>query len=66
MLVSEASLPVSPAMEVLGAAGAPIPSLYAAGSIGQGGMILPAHGQHIAWAFVSGRIAGASAAGRTG
>jgi fumarate reductase flavoprotein subunit len=62
MLVSEASLPVSAAMEVLDASGAPIPGLYAAGSIGQGGMILPAHGQHIAWAFVSGRIAGESAA----
>jgi fumarate reductase flavoprotein subunit len=64
MLVSEASLPVSPGMEVLDAFGAPIPGLFAAGSIGQGGLILPAHGQHIAWAFVSGRIAGKSAAGR--
>jgi fumarate reductase flavoprotein subunit len=44
--------------------GGPIPGLFAAGSTGQGGMLLPAHGQHLAWAFVSGRIAGRSAASR--
>ena len=36
----------------------PIPGLYAAGSVGQGGVLLDGHGHHIAWAFTSGRIAG--------
>ena len=63
MLVGEAGLAVTTALEVTDAAGRPIPGLYAAGSAGQGGMLLPAHGQHLAWAFTSGRIAGQCAAG---
>lgn len=39
-----------------------IPGLYAAGSTGQGGLLLEGHGHHLAWAFVSGRIAGRNAA----
>lgn len=62
MLVGEAGLAVTTALEVTDAAGRPIPGLYAAGSAGQGGMLLPAHGQHLAWAFTSGRIAGRNAA----
>ena len=34
------------------------PGLYAAGSTGQGGLLLKGHGHHLAWAFVSGRRAG--------
>lgn len=30
----------------------------AAGSTGQGGLLLKGHGHHLAWAFVSGRRAG--------
>lgn len=41
---------------------APIPGLYAAGSTGQGGLLLKGHGHHLAWAFVSGRRAGRLAA----
>ena len=40
----------------------PIPGLYAAGSTGQGGLLLKGHGHHLAWAFVSGRRAGRFAA----
>ena len=40
----------------------PIPGLYAAGSTGQGGLLLKGHGHHLAWAFVSGRRAGRHAA----
>lgn len=47
---------------VLDAAGAPIAGLYAAGSAGQGGVLLEGHGHHLGWAFVSGRLAGRSAA----
>lgn len=39
-----------------------IPGLYAAGSTGQGGLLLKGHGHHLAWAFVSGRRAGRFAA----
>lgn len=41
--------------------GIPLDGLYAAGSTGQGGLILKNHGLHIAWAMASGRIAGAAA-----
>jgi fumarate reductase flavoprotein subunit len=41
--------------------GDPIPGLYAAGSAGQGGLILKAHGLHIAWAMTSGRVAAIAA-----
>ena len=40
----------------------PIAALYAAGSTGQGGLLLKGHGHHLAWAFVSGRRAGRNAA----
>jgi predicted oxidoreductase len=43
---------------VLGADGEPLAGLYAAGSTGQGGLLLKGHGHHLAWAFVSGRRAG--------
>ena len=42
--------------------GAVIPGLYAAGSAGQGGLLLEGHGHHLGWAFISGRIAGRHAA----
>ena len=47
---------------VLGSDDVPIPGLHAAGSTGQGGLLLRNHGLHIAWAMTSGRIAGRSAA----
>lgn len=47
---------------VLDADNKPIPGLYAAGSTGQGGLLLKGHGHHLAWAFVSGRRAGRLAA----
>ena len=53
---------VSTRMEVLDNADTPIPGLYAAGSNGQGGLIVEGHGHHLGWAFTSGRIAGRNAA----
>ena len=53
---------ISTRMEVLDAAGAPIAGLYAAGSNGQGGLLVEGHGHHLGWAFTSGRIAGRTAA----
>jgi fumarate reductase flavoprotein subunit len=39
--------------------------LFAAGSTGQGGLLLEGHGHHLGWAFISGRIAGRNAAQAT-
>jgi predicted oxidoreductase len=49
-------------LQVLTADGKPIPGLFAAGSNGQGGLLLKGHGHHLGWAFTSGRIAGRNAA----
>ncbi|MDO8767664.1 MAG: FAD-dependent oxidoreductase [Burkholderiaceae bacterium] len=59
---SEGGLMVDQRHRVLGAGGQPLPGLYAAGSTGQGGLLLKGHGHHLAWAFVSGRRAGRFAA----
>jgi fumarate reductase flavoprotein subunit len=59
---AEGGLMVDQLHRVLGADGKPIAGLYAAGSTGQGGLLLKGHGHHLAWAFVSGRRAGRHAA----
>jgi succinate dehydrogenase/fumarate reductase flavoprotein subunit len=59
---SEGGVMVDEQHRVLDAGGAPLPGLYAAGATGQGGLLLKGHGHHLAWAFVSGRRAGAQAA----
>ena len=59
---TEGGLAVDAQHRVLGAGGQPIPGLHAAGSTGQGGLLLKGHGHHLAWAFVSGRRAGRFAA----
>lgn len=60
---TDGGLRVTERLEVVDGGGAPIPGLYAAGSCGQGGVLLEGHGHHLGWAFTSGRIAGRSAAG---
>jgi hypothetical protein len=55
---NEGGLAVDREHRVLGAQDQPIRGLYAAGSTGQGGLLLKGHGHHLAWAFVSGRRAG--------
>ncbi len=59
---NEGGLAVDTDHRVLGTGDRPIPGLYAAGSTGQGGLLLKGHGHHLAWAFVSGRRAGKRAA----
>jgi fumarate reductase flavoprotein subunit len=59
---NEGGLAVDREHRVLGEADRPIPGLYAAGSTGQGGLLLKGHGHHLGWAFVSGRRAGRNAA----
>jgi hypothetical protein len=62
ILITEGGVAVTTRMEVLGADDRTIPGLYAAGSNGQGGLLLEGHGNHLGWAFTSGRIAGRNAA----
>jgi len=62
VVFTDGGLAVSERLEVLGTDDRPIPGLYAAGSAGQGGLLLEGHGHHLGWAFVSGRIAGRNAA----
>jgi len=62
VVLTDGGLAVNQSLEVLGADDRPIAGLYAAGSAGQGGLILKGHGHHIGWAFTSGRIAGRNAA----
>jgi len=59
---NEGGLAVDTEHRVLDQDGKAIPGLYAAGSTGQGGLLLKGHGHHLAWAFVSGRRAGRYAA----
>jgi len=62
---AEGGLAVDEQHRVLDADGRPIAGLYAAGSTGQGGLLLKGHGHHLAWAFVSGRRAGRFAASQS-
>ncbi len=55
---TEGGLAVSNKMEVLDKHGSPIKGLYAAGTVGLGGLELPKFGYHLGWSFVSGREAG--------
>lgn len=59
---AEGGLAVDHDHRVLADGDRPIPGLYAAGSTGQGGLLLKGHGHHLAWAFASGRRAGRNAA----
>ncbi len=59
---AEGGLAVDREHRVLGADDKPIIGLYAAGSTGQGGLLLKGHGHHLGWAFASGRRAGRNAA----
>ncbi len=59
---AEGGLAVDTEHRVLGPHDEPIPGLYAAGSTGQGGLLLKGHGHHLGWAFASGRRAGRNAA----
>jgi succinate dehydrogenase/fumarate reductase flavoprotein subunit len=62
VIFTDGGLKVTERLEVTREDGAVIPGLYAAGSTGQGGLLLEGHGHHLGWAFISGRIAGRHAA----
>ena len=61
IVLTDGGLAVNERLELLGEGDRPIPGLWAAGSAGQGGLMLKGHGHHIGWAFVSGRLAGRAA-----
>lgn len=58
IMTTDGGLAVTPQFEVLRSDGQVVPGLYAAGLAGQGGVLLPGHGQHLGWAFTSGRLCG--------
>jgi succinate dehydrogenase/fumarate reductase flavoprotein subunit len=62
VVFTDGGLKVTERLEVVRADGTIIRGLYAAGSTGQGGLLLEGHGHHLGWAFISGRIAGRNAA----
>lgn len=64
VLTTHGGLAVSRDLEVLDGSDRPIEGLYAAGTAGRGGLLLPGHGHSLGWAFTSGRLAGRHAAGR--
>ena len=57
---------VNKQLQVLKPSGEVIPGLFAAGDVGQGGFVGPTHGQSLAWAMTSGRLAGRYAVGELG
>jgi succinate dehydrogenase/fumarate reductase flavoprotein subunit len=58
--ITEGGLVINRNFQVLDDKSKVIEGLYAAGSNGQGGLLLEGHGHHIGWAFVSGKLAGES------
>ena len=62
VVFTDGGLKVTERLEVTRDDGTVLPGLYAAGSTGQGGLLLEGHGHHLGWAFISGRIAGRNAA----
>ncbi len=61
IVLTDGGLKINNQFEVLADDDRPIPGLYAAGSNGQGGVLLEGHGHHLGWALISGRLAGRSA-----
>jgi len=62
VVFTDGGLNVNTELKVLHRNGEIISGLFAAGSTGQGGLLLEGHGHHLGWAFISGRIAGRNAA----
>lgn len=62
VVLTDGGVRVTPELQVLVRGTTSVQGLYAAGSTGQGGLLLEGHGHHLGWAFTSGRIAGRHAA----
>jgi fumarate reductase flavoprotein subunit len=61
-ILTDGGVAVDTEHRVLRQDGSVVDGLYAAGSAGQGGLLLDGHGHHLGWAFTSGRRAGQHAA----
>ena len=59
---TEGGLAINERFQILGENDEPIPGLFGAGIVAQGGVMLEGHGHHLGWAFTSGRLAGRNAA----
>lgn len=62
VVLTDGGVKVSDRLQVLIHGDRPVQRLFAAGSTGQGGVLLEGHGHHLGWAFTSGRIAARNAA----
>ena len=62
ILITPVGLKVDGLLRVLREDGTPIPGLFAAGGVGQGGFTVTGHGHGLGWAFTSGMPAGRNAA----
>jgi fumarate reductase flavoprotein subunit len=60
--ITDGGLAIDEQFRVLDRNDEPVRRLFAAGSAGQGGVMLEGHGHHLGWAFTSGRLAGRNAA----
>lgn len=58
IVITDGGVAINERCQVLDESGTRIAGLYAVGATGQGGLLLKAHGLHLAWAVTSGRIAG--------
>ena len=61
---TDSGMAINEGLQILGTNDEPIDGLFGAGLLGQGGIMLEGHGHHLAWAFISGRLAGRAAAYR--
>lgn len=57
-ILTDGGVAVDTEHRVLRSDGSVMEGLFAAGSVGQGGLLLDGHGHHLGWAFTSGRRAG--------
>jgi fumarate reductase flavoprotein subunit len=61
VVLTDGGVKVNERLQVLVHGDRPVARLFAAGSTGQGGVLLEGHGHHLGWAFTSGRIAAQNA-----
>jgi len=61
VVLTDGGVKVNERLQVLIHGDRPVQRLFAAGSTGQGGVLLEGHGHHLGWAFTSGRIAARNA-----
>ncbi len=66
VVLTDEGLAVDEEHRLLGKNDMHIPGLFAAGSVGQGRLIIKGQGHHIGWAFTSGRRAGKNATKKAG